>query len=358
MSSLRRLRSTFLMFLLGRCRSLSVVHQCDHSNHEPLPFSSSKILNTSSTISATASTNILLPWKDQVKGGLCLGLQREHDLISWWRRSNDHKIQALLWNLQFQWEHLLAPSYEKRMYRVYQRASESLVRVKVYRKAYIVPATDDSHNRKKWPWSSKHEYRLGWRLSLEEPKELHSRKRKRLPLPWPRKFNETENDVDGSIKEIFISSGSASGVWWREWMGYGFIVTNFHVVAESLHGNNTSDCVRIKIPGNPKEEMEAQVHGIDRDRDLAVIRVSLLDDQERRRHMVLPKPLRIGNSRFLRVGQTCFAMGFPNRELPVLTRGIISALDDEVSGEWNDSIPGYIHSDGMLKPTSQHFLLS
>lgn len=93
----------------------------------------------------------------------------------------------------------------------------------------------------------------------------------------------------------------------------GFVVTNYHVI---------EDVKDIKVTTYSGEEYEAQVAGYDESSDFAILKIDAKD----------LKPVVIGDSDKLRVGDSVLAIGNPLGELTFsLTSGIVSALGREIS---------------------------
>jgi 2-alkenal reductase len=129
----------------------------------------------------------------------------------------------------------------------------------------------------------------------------------------------------------FYRRGEGSGfVWDRE----GHIVTNNHVVQGSD---------RVEVVFWDGTTTEAEVVGTDPDSDLAVIKVDLPADKLR--------PLPLGDSAKLKVGQMAVAIGNPFGQEFTMTAGIISALGRTIrSGASHFSIPEVIQTDAPINP--------
>lgn len=98
-----------------------------------------------------------------------------------------------------------------------------------------------------------------------------------------------------------IPAGSGSGFLWDD---EGHVVTNYHVVANSTVGNRGSggnpSSVKVKLYGLA-EPQEAIIVGVEPEKDLAVLKL--------KNKSKLPKPITIGTSKDLLVGQTVLAIG-------------------------------------------------
>jgi S1-C subfamily serine protease len=129
----------------------------------------------------------------------------------------------------------------------------------------------------------------------------------------------------------FFGEGQGSGfVWDTE----GHIVTNNHVVA-------TAD--RVLVTFHDDTASEARVVGTDLDSDLAVIRVDLAPSHLR--------PVTLGDSDALKVGQRAIAIGNPFGQAGTMTQGIISALGRTFTpGQSSFAIPEMIQTDAAINP--------
>ncbi|MCA2998169.1 MAG: S1C family serine protease [Burkholderiales bacterium] len=132
-----------------------------------------------------------------------------------------------------------------------------------------------------------------------------------------------------------VAQGSGSGFVWD---GRGNIVTNHHVVANVVPGR---DKVLVKLD-NSRDAIPADVVGTSPEYDLAVVRLSAIPAGL--------KPLPIGVSRDLKVGQSVIAIGNPFGLSRTLTAGIISALDRYLPTEQYVEIAGGIQTDAAINP--------
>jgi putative serine protease PepD len=118
--------------------------------------------------------------------------------------------------------------------------------------------------------------------------------------------------------------------------GEGHIVTNQHVVEDS-------DSVRVRI-GEGRELVPARVLGTDPSSDLAVLKVdpSAVDGGV--------KPIELGNSKDVKVGQPTVAIGSPFGLAGSLTTGVVSALDRPITAPNNFTIDGAVQTDAAINP--------
>ncbi len=129
-------------------------------------------------------------------------------------------------------------------------------------------------------------------------------------------------------------SGQGSGFLYDD---QGHIVTNHHVIAGAL---------QIQVRFANGATVIADLVGSDPDSDLAVIKVNSLPAGVR--------PLPLGNSEELQVGQTAVAIGSPFGERNTLTVGVISGLGRTLRGPARSvgsfSIPNVIQTDAAINP--------
>ena len=111
------------------------------------------------------------------------------------------------------------------------------------------------------------------------------------------------------------------------------MVTNFHVVKNAAN-------LRVRLDtGQP---VPAKVVGVAPDYDLAVVRLA-----ESRANL---RPIPVGTSADLKVGQSVFAIGNPFGLSRTLTTGIISALDRRLPTASQREISGVIQTDAAINP--------
>lgn len=128
--------------------------------------------------------------------------------------------------------------------------------------------------------------------------------------------------------------GSGSGFIWDE---EGRIVTNYHVIAGAIQTRSS-----LRVVFSDRSAYEAKIVGFAADYDLAVLQVDAPKDKI--------KPIKIGTSKDLKVGQKVFAIGNPFGLSLTMTKGIISALDREIDSPGDRTISGAIQTDAPINP--------
>lgn len=133
-----------------------------------------------------------------------------------------------------------------------------------------------------------------------------------------------------SLNAVEIPRGTGSGFIWDS---QGRIVTNYHVI---------SDASRIQVTMADQSTWKAVLVGAAPDKDLAVLQITAPADSLR--------PITIGTSDDLLVGQKVFAIGNPFGLDQTITSGIISALDREINAITGRTIRGVIQTDAAINP--------
>lgn len=133
-----------------------------------------------------------------------------------------------------------------------------------------------------------------------------------------------------SLDVMQIPSGTGSGFVWDE---EGRIVTNYHVI---------QDANAATITLHDQSTWKARLVGAFPDRDLAVLKIDAPREKLR--------PIPIGTSRDLVVGQRVYAIGNPFGLDQTLTTGIISALNREIESVTQRKIRGVIQTDAAINP--------
>jgi S1-C subfamily serine protease len=131
-----------------------------------------------------------------------------------------------------------------------------------------------------------------------------------------------------------IPQGTGSGFIWDD---QGHVVTNFHVIRGAFRGGN-----RVEVTLADQSTWQAQLVGVAPEKDLAVLRIEAPKERLR--------PLRIGGSDDLLVGQSVLAIGNPFGFDQTLTTGIISALGREIDSVDGVPIRDVIQTDAAINP--------
>ncbi len=127
-----------------------------------------------------------------------------------------------------------------------------------------------------------------------------------------------------------IPGGTGSGFVWDN---KGHIVTNYHVIQKAD---------RYQVTLSDQSTYEAELVGVAPDKDLAVLRIDVSKRDLR--------PIPVGNSVNLRVGQSVFAIGNPFGLDQTLTTGIVSALGREIQSVAKIPIRDVIQTDAAINP--------
>jgi S1-C subfamily serine protease len=138
-----------------------------------------------------------------------------------------------------------------------------------------------------------------------------------------------------SFQPTEVPAGTGSGFLWDS---RGHVVTNYHVIAAS---GNQGGTVKVKLQGMAQAR-DAVVVGMEPEKDIAVLR---LNDTSN-----LPKPIDVGTSNDLQVGQSVLAIGNPFGLDDTLTKGIVSACGRDVPGVGGRPIRGCIQTDAAINP--------
>ncbi|MCP4746691.1 MAG: trypsin-like serine protease [Desulfobacteraceae bacterium] len=140
----------------------------------------------------------------------------------------------------------------------------------------------------------------------------------------------TENAMSGFFGQKQVQQGAGSGFIWDT---RGHVVTNYHVIRGAQ---------RVQVRLDTGQALETTYVGSSPEYDLAVVRLHSVPSGL--------KPIPLGNSANLRVGQTVFAIGNPYGLSRTLTTGIISALDRRLPTSIGREVAGVIQTDAAINP--------
>eukprot|EP00192_Tetraselmis_astigmatica_P006312 CAMPEP_0117652364 /NCGR_PEP_ID=MMETSP0804-20121206/2587_1 /TAXON_ID=1074897 /ORGANISM="Tetraselmis astigmatica, Strain CCMP880" /LENGTH=449 /DNA_ID=CAMNT_0005458405 /DNA_START=62 /DNA_END=1411 /DNA_ORIENTATION=+ len=145
-----------------------------------------------------------------------------------------------------------------------------------------------------------------------------------------------------------VPQGTGSGFLWD---GEGHVVTNLHVV-------ESAQDVLVTFEGG--QEYKVKLVGADPDKDVAVLQLvpvgktdisARVPPAEESKAFVGLKPVTVGESDDLVVGQKVYAIGNPFGLDHTLTTGVISGLGREIpSGETGRPIEDIIQTDAAINP--------
>jgi len=188
----------------------------------------------------------------------------------------------------------------------------------------------------------------GWCGHALTPSLIRAREvEPRGPLPeWEqvsiRRFKEASPSVvfitttEERSRDFFgfdvveVPAGSGSGFIWD---AEGHVVTNFHVI---------QGAARAYITLSDGSRHEATYVGGAQDKDLAVLQLAKTPPKLR--------PIPLGTSADLQVGQSVLAIGNPFGLDQTLTTGVVSALGREIQSVTRRRIHGVIQTDAAINP--------
>jgi S1-C subfamily serine protease len=132
------------------------------------------------------------------------------------------------------------------------------------------------------------------------------------------------------LNVLEIPQGAGSGFLWDE---AGHVITNYHVIQRA-------DAAQVTLAD--RSVWDARLVGAAPEKDLAVLRIEAPSE--------LLRPLPVGSSADLSVGQKVFAIGNPFGLDQTLTTGVISALGREIDSVGGVPIRDVIQTDAAINP--------
>lgn len=176
-------------------------------------------------------------------------------------------------------------------------------------------------------------------LAKGEPTPVRLPEPAPVALPEGASIADLVHAVEPGVAAIHVTAGLQAGAGTGFLVdGRGHIITNRHVIEGARE-------IRVNLAG--KKNLKADVVGVDPEIDIAVIRIQPFDGM---------RPLSLGNSETLRVGDTVVAIGnaldLPGG--PTVTMGIVSALDRSLSDATPSGqriiLTGLIQTDAAINP--------
>jgi serine protease Do len=200
-------------------------------------------------------------------------------------------------------------------------------------------------------------------INTEElPKQSANRQRRGLQQQGPDDDdNSQQNDMQDFFKKFFGGQGGqgdddggdgSMGGGERRALGSGFIVDSRGYIITNNHVVDGADKIYVKLSTDPDgdgsayEGRPAKVIGVDKDTDIAVIKIDT------------DKPLptvKLGNSDGAQVGDWVLAIGSPFALSKTVTAGIISAKDRSIdepgpNGISQSQFQRFIQTDAAINP--------
>ncbi|MEM7164829.1 MAG: trypsin-like peptidase domain-containing protein [Planctomycetota bacterium] len=153
----------------------------------------------------------------------------------------------------------------------------------------------------------------------------------------PSTVHVTAYGVKRNFYRVVRTEGTGTGfVWDKE----GHIVTNFHVL--NLGARLRRGVKIAKVTLSDQSSWDAALVGVSPNKDLAVLKIDAPADRLR--------PVPVGTSYDLQVGQKVLAIGNPFGLDQTLTTGVISALGREIESEARTTLYGVIQTDAAINP--------
>src|SRR5438874_5832971 len=160
------------------------------------------------------------------------------------------------------------------------------------------------------------------------------------PAPSPGSFAAIYQQARDGVVTITTSVSRSGARSFSQAEGSGIVVdkqgdilTNAHVVA---------GVTQLQVTFNDGHTATGQVKGVDQSAVLAIVKVSVSQDQLH--------PLAIGNSDTLQVGDTALAIGSPFGLQGTFTAGIVSGLNRSTTAPNGRALTGMIQTDAPINP--------
>lgn len=139
-----------------------------------------------------------------------------------------------------------------------------------------------------------------------------------------------------------VTEGQGSGVILDE---NGLVITNWHVIAPVLLGGQRGEALDVVLKLRDGRTRESQVLTSSPKRDLALLQMRLQNGEK-------VKPIEIGRSADLMIGETVIAIGNPQGHANTVTSGVLSAIDRSIQVRAPDGTPreysGLLQTDAAI----------
>lgn len=136
-----------------------------------------------------------------------------------------------------------------------------------------------------------------------------------------------------------LPTGAGTGFVWDD---YGHVVTNLHVITVEEQGRRIGEAPELQVTLTDGKTYKGKLIGRSFAYDVAVLQVFA--------PLEAMKPIRVGSSHDLEVGQNVTAIGNPFGLDHTLTKGIISALGREITTDYQTRILDAIQTDAAVNP--------
>lgn len=136
-----------------------------------------------------------------------------------------------------------------------------------------------------------------------------------------------------------VQDSVGSGIIWDE---RGYIVTNYHCIQPVMQDqtNKLYTVVIVGEAGGKPKEFAAIIQSSDTSHDLAVLKIDALPG--------VLKPIKVGRSADLRVGQSAYSIGSPYGLSKTFTSGVISGLNRGIPTPAGTIATGAIQTDASI----------
>jgi S1-C subfamily serine protease len=159
-----------------------------------------------------------------------------------------------------------------------------------------------------------------------------------------------ERDAPGVVTVVSVFGGGGSSPLEQdgEGVGSGFVLngegeiaTNAHVVTQG-EGDAIRQANEVYVEFADSNQVEAEIIGHDPNSDVALLRV--------KPDGLSLRPLPLGSSKDVKVGEPVAAIGSPFGERQSLSIGVVSAVDRSIQSLTNFQISGAIQTDAAINP--------